>query len=171
MRLARELLRISVLVVYAAQILGGQAVHHALCSNSQFCCGASVVSGTSNSCGDENHRHCHSHGGGELREVGIRKPTQVAADDSSDVSCVVCHDCATTHPEASAIDAGGCVNSLPHDSEQCWICQILGQAQDRLFDAPLILDEGEALFQLLLSDGVFDSSVALGFRSRAPPRA
>lgn len=80
------------------------------------------------------------------------------------------------HHDHHAQDADGQEDHVPredhsHDSSDCSVCQVLGQAQDKVVPASLVVS-GDVVAAVPFSMPlVSPQPLAAGFRSRAPPAA
>ncbi|QDU98853.1 hypothetical protein [Lignipirellula cremea] len=140
MRFPRQLAAAAVLAFYVAQTVGGQAVHLRLCTAGSCC--SSSHSHTHNACG-----HCHTHGACGRRHGMIADDRQTAGKSNQE------------SPR----------EGRRHDSSNCRVCQVLGQAHESpptfTIEASVALCPSVEIVvrQAWLAPGV------TGFRPRAPP--
>ena len=141
MRWTRHLIGVLILALYVAQVLGGRAVHHWQClGDERSCCGeAHCRTASAQSQQHHTHHHCHCH---HARDTGNEQQE---------------------HGEESP------GNNRRHDSSTCWVCQVLGQSQDKPIELKTTISLAVTPVSVAVLLDFYPSRSRSGFHSRAPP--
>lgn len=149
MRLARHIIAVTLLVLYVAQIVGGQAIH--LCQHSSEggdCCGETHCDVSEKPSRPHRHSHVHDHGHCH-HEHGEHAH---AEDEQQQEEGVPVQD-----------------NNQEHDPSACWVCQVLAQAQDRPIQLKVTESSAVSAANIVAIPDFYPSPSRSGFHSRAPP--
>jgi len=134
---ARRILITAVLLMYAAQVVGGRSIHLRQCS----------------SCDDS---HCG------LRLCGT---SGFSEQKTTSCGCGFHQNSSDSNPD----DGDDASKESGHDSTTCWVCQILGQAQEQ----PIEFEIADSLRSIpatpVQSSDCFFSVAPSAYHSRGPP--
>jgi hypothetical protein len=140
MRFARQILVVAILALYVAQVVGGRAVHLGQhLAGSGSCCGEAHCRTAST----HSRQHDHPHG--------------------------YCHRHGENGDDEQQQDGHSPGKNRQHDSSTCWVCQILGQAQDKPLDLETTVFLAVSPVTVVVLPDFYPSTGRSGFQSRAPP--
>ena len=146
MRSPRSVIAIALLAIYVAQVVGGRPLHLWQSATGQGSCCSSTGchDGLSGEELSDAHASAHHHDldGHHHGQPGGCDP---AGDESGD--------------------------RHQHDSSNCWVCKVLGQAQDKPHVSPAVFSFAASPEAVVTRPFFFATLSHAGFRSRAPPIA
>ena len=145
MRFTRRLTTLAILVIYAAQLVGAQAIHLGHCTGE-----------ASSSCRD-------NHGAGRTGELACGAGSHADHGGHGDLS----HDGHVQHEDGPRdVTPEG---PLPHDGARCKLCRVLGQAQQPAAALSLVSTLQVAPASSESAPNFYATPRRSGFQSRAPP--
>ena len=155
MRFTRQILAIAILALYVAQGVGGRIVHlwqHSAGNGS--CCGEAPCGISTNGISTNG-----------ISTNGISTNLSYHHKHSRDH----CHHHGEDGNHDHQRDGHSPGENQKHDSSTCWVCQVLGQAQDKPIElgAAVVLTAAPATVVAL--PDFCPSPSRSGFRTRAPP--
>jgi len=141
MRFARQIIAVATLASYLALVVGGEAMHLWQCTaKSGSCCAEPRQE--ARSC----HPH-HSHG-----DCRPHTADHAAASPANE-----------NHEDEQPRGHG------EHDAANCWVCQVLGQAQDKAVELAALTSSPLLSAVRVDVPDFFPVASRSGFHSRAPP--
>ena len=142
MRFTRQILAVAVLGLYVAQVLGGRPMHLWQSSAGNGTCCRDVHCQVSSNHSRHHHRHPHGHHHHHGRDAVDEQQPHGHSPIGSDEQ---------------------------HEPSTCWVCQVLGQAQDKPIELGATISLTVSAATVVDLPDFYPAASRTGFHSRAPP--